>query len=161
MKMPIDATWLAEIGFRWSQFDRQPDKHWTLWLGWAMEEGPCVQDVGLEVAPGYDGKWFCWLRSDTAHRYSRFVHIRHIRTQDELIALISAIAGRPFDPANVYYGNLLTPARAARQRLEDERLDRRLDKKTRWSTDLSEDPTLAGARTEHLVDFEKRRGTGQ
>lgn len=156
---PLTEDWLRSVGFRWSQFDRQPDKHWTLWLGWAMEDGPDVEDVGLELAPGYDGKWYCWLRSDAAGRYSRFVHIRHLRWCEELTDLIAAIAGRPFDPADVFYGGLVTRARADRYRQEADRLDRRMLREHRWDQD-GKDETLGGARSEHLVEFEKRRQSG-
>jgi hypothetical protein len=32
---PISEAWLKAAGFKWSQLDRQPDKHWILWLGGA------------------------------------------------------------------------------------------------------------------------------
>lgn len=149
MNGPITEEWLKEVGFRWSQFDRQPDKHWTLWLGWAMEDGPDLEDVGLELAPGFDGKWYCWLRSDVAHRYCRFVHVRHLRWKLELVELIAAVAGRPFDPADVFYGVLLTKDRADRQRAEADRLDRRMLDEHRWRQDGTDD-SLGGARAEHL-----------
>jgi hypothetical protein len=28
--------------------------------------------------------WFCWLLSDLGGRYSRFIHVRHLRTGVEL-----------------------------------------------------------------------------
>ena len=31
--LPLTEEWLKENGFKWHQFDRQPDKHWLLWLG--------------------------------------------------------------------------------------------------------------------------------
>ncbi|MBW6524465.1 hypothetical protein KZ810_13230 [Sphingomonas sp. RHCKR47] len=145
----ITEEWLRDAGFRWSQFDRQPDKHWTLWLGWAMDDGPDIEDVGIEVAPNRDGRWFCWLRADTAGRYTRFVHIRHLRWQRELTELIAAIAGRPFDPADVFYGGLVTAARAERYRGEAERMDRQMLNEHYWSTDGT-DHALGRATAEHL-----------
>lgn len=156
MTGPITEEWLKAAGFRWSQFDRQPGKHWTLWLGWAMEDGPDLEDVGLELARGYDGKWYCWLRSDTAGRYTRFVHVRHLRWIDELGELIAAIAGRPFDPADVFYGALLTKERADRRRAEDERMDRQMLREHRWRQD-GKDETLGRATPEHLAAYEARR----
>jgi hypothetical protein len=35
---PITEEWLREVGFRWYQFDLQPDKQWLLWLGTALAE---------------------------------------------------------------------------------------------------------------------------
>lgn len=153
---PITEDWLREVGFRWSQFERQPTKHWTIWLGWAMEDGPDLEDIGLELSEGFEGKWFCWLRSDTAGRYSRFVHVRHLRWKLELAELIAAIAGRSFDPADVFYGGLVTKARADRYRAEQERLDRTMLAEHRWTQDGT-DVSLGGARAEHLHEYEKAR----
>lgn len=112
---PITAEWLAEIGFKHHQFDRQPDKHWLLWIGWAMEEGSIdAEDIGVEVAPSFDGKWHCWFRSDAGGRYGRFLHLRYLRWREELTEIIAALVGRPFDPDHAFYGSLHTPERAAR-----------------------------------------------
>ncbi|MFZ5747169.1 MAG: hypothetical protein ACOY45_05865 [Pseudomonadota bacterium] len=151
---PIHEEWLKECGFRWSQFERQSSKHWTLWLGAAMEDGPDLEDIGLELAPGYDGKWYCWLRADTAGRYSRFVHVRHLRWQEEVTDLIAAIAGRPFDPRDVFYGGLRTKAQADRFRAEAERLDRKILDSERWRRDAPGD-AIGGATADHLAAFER------
>lgn len=37
---PITEEWLKSVGFKWHQFDRQPDKHWLLWLGGGLKERP-------------------------------------------------------------------------------------------------------------------------
>jgi len=29
----LTEEWLKRVGFKWHQLDRQPDKHWLLWLG--------------------------------------------------------------------------------------------------------------------------------
>src|SRR5688572_9102301 len=100
---PITEDWLREVGFKWHQFDRQPDKHWLLWVGQACGQwGKSTDDIGVELAPNsYDADtddltgWFCWLRSDVAHRYSRFIHVRRLRTRDEVIALVAALTGQP------------------------------------------------------------------
>ncbi len=117
---------LRKLGFKWHQFDRQPDKHWVLWLGNACGQRGSYEDLGIELAwwaPG--SNWFCWLRSDTAHRYSRFVHIRHLTRLDELVLLIEGLTGAPFDPRNCMYGGLQSAADAARMRAEKERADLR------------------------------------
>lgn len=157
MSEPITEERLANAGFCWSQFDRQPDKQWTLWVGAASDDGPDLEDIGLELAPGYDGKWFCWLRSDAGGRYSRFVHVRRLRWWNDLVALIAAISGRPFDPADVFYGALHSAARAERFRAERDRLDRRMLAQHTWRTDLK-DETLGRATPEHLEAYEGRRG---
>lgn len=150
---PIIEEWLKGAGFRWSQFDHQPDKHWTLWVGAANGDSHDLEDIGLELAPGYDGKWYCWLRSDTAGRYSRFVHVRHLRWVDELVELIAAVAGRPFDSGDVFYGALHTQERAARFRAEADRLDRKILREHSWRTDVS-DETLGRATPAHLAAYE-------
>jgi hypothetical protein len=74
----ISEEWLKSVGFKWHQFDRQPTKQWLLWCGIPNQQdnwGVDSQDIGVEVSEGRDGSWFVWLRSDTAHRYSRFLHL--------------------------------------------------------------------------------------
>ena len=84
--------------------------------------------MGIEVSRsiGDDGTWHCWLRRDTAGRYSRFIHIRHLRTQTEVIVLIEALTGQAWDSSNNLWGSMHAPARAARIRAEQERLDHRV-----------------------------------
>lgn len=126
----ITEDWLKAIGFKWHNFDRQPDKHWLLWIGAAQYSNTtCYEDLGVEVSPGIrgaDDDWFCWLRSDSGGRYSRFIHLRHIRAQRELVAIIEALIGYPFDPANASGGGLRTPEMAKRLRDELQRLDQRM-----------------------------------
>lgn len=142
--VPITEEWLKSIGFRWHQFDRQPDKHWLLWIGRAFEEDSIdLEDIGLELAPGYDGKWHCWFRSDAGGRYGRFLHVRYLRWQQDLIGLLEGIIGRRFDPAHVVYGGLRTAETAERFRREDERLDRRLRAENPWRKDGA-DPSEGG-----------------
>lgn len=98
-KKPITADWLKSLGFRWHQFDRQPDRHWLLWIGNAFEDDCAdLEDIGIELAPGHDGKWFCWFRSDAGSRYGRFLHVRHLRWQSDVIGMLEGIAGRRFNP---------------------------------------------------------------
>src|SRR5579885_196517 len=58
LRVPITEEWLKSIGFRWHQFDRQPDRHWLLWLGGAIGDGAAFtsyEDLGIEVAPSLRG----------------------------------------------------------------------------------------------------------
>jgi hypothetical protein len=159
----ISEEWLKSVGFKWHQFDRQPTKQWLLWCGipnqpfnWGVDS----QDIGVEVCQGNDS-WFCWLRSDTAHRYSRFLHVRHITTQQELISLVEAVTGLPWKPENHIYGAVCTQAFADHHRAEAERLDRKmLRNDTKWR-EIEKDDTRGGALPEHMSiaeGFEKRRG---
>lgn len=134
MKEPITEDWLRASGFKWHQFALQPKKQWLLWLGACINlaelgrrmalTGP--EDLGIEVAPGCDGEWFCWLRSDFAGRYHRFIHLRHIRYTAELVAMIEGITGQRWDASNNLFGSMLHPKHAAMRREEMERLDRKL-----------------------------------
>lgn len=31
--MRITEDWLRDCGFKWEQHERQPAKHWVLWIG--------------------------------------------------------------------------------------------------------------------------------
>ena len=147
----LTEDWLKVNGFKWHQFERQPSKHWLLWIGGAMDDrNVSFEDLGVEVASGYDGKWFCWLRSDSAGRYHRFIHIRYIETCDDLTRIISGLTGRPFDPAHALYGRLHTPSQAARIRQEDERLDRRLLRESPGWYDNEKDETMGGPLIDHV-----------
>ncbi|MFN4018214.1 MAG: hypothetical protein ACK4JB_22955 [Reyranella sp.] len=162
---PISEDWLKSAGFKWHQFDRQTDKHWLLWLGDALQRFTSYEDLGIELAPNVPtdtSAWFCWLRDDSAGRYHRFIHIRCLRTVEELVALIEGIIGRPFDPANSLYGCHRTPEQAARIRQEDERLDRRLMKSGHPRSDAEKDAARGGPLPEHqehhIKTFEGKDG---
>jgi hypothetical protein len=130
MDEPITEQWLREVGFKW---DRPfgVEKHWTLWMGGAVSERPAYssEDLGVELSAQADGSWFCWIRADYAGRYSRFVHVRYLRKQSELTALIAALTGFPFDAANCMYGSYHRPEVAARLREDyEKRLEVRMAK---------------------------------
>jgi hypothetical protein len=162
---PITEDWLKSAGFKWHQLERQPDKHWLLWLGDATRERhsfTSYEDIGIELAPcwwknrkdenvGDVGSWFCWFRDDAAGRYHRFIHIRHLRTVGELIHLIEAITGQTWDPANNLYGSMRKPEDAERIRQESQRLDRRMifESWQKWS-DIEKDDTRGRALPEHM-----------
>lgn len=163
LDLPIDENWLRDLGFNWHQLERQPSKHWLLWIGGAflkreMFTGP--DDLGIEVAAGTDGSWFCWFRSDTAHRYHRFIHLRHIYYRQELVAIISALIGYDFDPANCFYGSLARPEHADYLRKENERLDLKWRHEAsphhKWST-IEKDDTRGQALPEHYEAHEKAK----
>jgi hypothetical protein len=164
MTEPITAEWLASVGFRWHQLDRQPDRHWLLWLGRALASKEAdAEDLGIELAPRLDEpSWFCWLRSDLAGRYHRFLHIRYLSTQAEVAELVAALTGTPWAPENHLYGAARTPDEAARLRTERERLDRRLMLDGRPWSEVEKGDTRGGALPEHLEAHEvAREGKGQ
>jgi hypothetical protein len=159
----ITEEWLKSVGFKWHQFDRQPSKQWLLWCGIRSADnwGVDTQDVGIEVCSGgIDGTWLCWLRSDTAHRYSRLLHVRHMRTQRELILLVEAVTGLPWNPGNHIYGAVCTDQQAAHHKAEWERIDKRMVREGHPWREIEKDETMGGALPEHLSvaeGFEKRR----
>jgi len=153
----ITEVWLREVGFKWHLFDRQPDKHWALSLGWAIgDQHVDSEDLIVELAPllGRDSDgWHCWLRADYAGRYTRFLHIRHLRFQHELIAMIEGLTGATWDPANNMYGMMLTPQRAHRNREERKRADLRLRHSETWDPAVKDD-SRGPARPEHRQGYE-------
>lgn len=158
---PIDEDWLKEAGFKWHQFDRQPDKHWLLWCGDAIRAGDgsltSYEDIGIEVAPGRDGKWFCWFRSDAAGRYHRFIHIRHLTTRGELTRLFEAVTGVKWAPENHFYGSIKSPAEARRIRIDNDRADRRLREEGYPWAEIEKDATRGRALPEHMEAHAKAR----
>jgi hypothetical protein len=155
---PITEDWLKSAGFKFHQLERQPDRHWLLWLGDATRERHSFtswEDIGIEVArcawKDRADRWFCWFRSDSAGRYSRFIHIRHMSRINDLIRLIEAITGQTWDPANNLYGSMRKPEDAERIRFEDrERLDRRIMLERKWA-DIETDNTRGRALPDHVT----------
>lgn len=166
---PITEEWLKSVGFKWHQFDRQTSKHWLLWLGDAMNGGgfSSFEDIGVELAAGaYDFKrkdstdWFCWLRGDSAHRYHRFIHVRHLRTRGEAMRLVEGLTGQRWNPEDHLYGSCRSPEQAERIRREDAD---RIDRRERWHqrppwAEVEKDDTRGRALPEHMEVAEKARG---
>lgn len=167
---PITEDWLRAAGFKWHQFERQPSKQWLLWLGGVIGYDEArggrrlfsdTEDLGIELAPcgflnssggiaGHQGQWFCWLRSDTAGRYHRFVHVRHLSFTIDLVLLIEGLTGQHWDVANNMHGCMLRPEHAAYRREEAERLDRKLMQERRHWYPAEEDDSRGRALPEHL-----------
>jgi hypothetical protein len=150
--MTITEDWLRDAGFKWHQLDRQPDRHWLLWIGEAA--GDCHDSLGVEVTPvGRDDEWFCWLRSDFAGRYHRFIHVRHVKRTGELISLIEGLTGQTWDAANNLYGSMRKPKTAVRMRADSERLDRKFMVEGRKWSEIEKDDAMGGALPEHLEAY--------
>lgn len=159
---PITEDWLREVGFKWHQVERQPNKQWCLWLSQCFDDGAMwrftgAEDLGIELAysklapDDQEGFWFCWLRGDTAGRYHRFIHIRHLRFQSEVIQLVEAFTALPWNPANHFYGVVYCGQHAARMRQEQERFGRPETRGeiTKWY-EAEKDDTRDRALPEHL-----------
>lgn len=152
LDLPITTEWLKEVGFRWHQFDRQPERQWLLWIGQLLGDGlHSYEDVGIELAPKLTGDgWHCWIRSDAAGLYHRFIHIRYLKTRRGLIGLFEGMTGYSWVPENHIGGVANTPAAAKLIRDEYDRLDRALlRQRTTWY-EAEKDTTRSGALPEHL-----------
>lgn len=164
---PITEEWLKSVGFKWHEFERQGAKHWLLWLGAGLKEKPTLtsyEDIGIELAPGWwnnaagekvgGSDWFCWLRSDAAGRYHRFIHLRHVETRRDVTLLVEAISGRPWTPENHFYGSLHSPTNADRIRQDMQRLDHALIQGAaphhKWA-DIEKDDSRGRALPEHMT----------
>ncbi len=161
-RLKISEEWLCASGFKWHQPDGQDRKHWLLWLGDAIRDGNgfcSFEDLGVEVAEGRDGLWFCWLRADYAGRYSRFIHVRHLRFVDELAALIEGITGWPLEREHCQYGSMRSPKDWKALREADERLDLRWLRESRKWREIEEDNSRGRALPEHYDFHERARGT--
>lgn len=160
----ITEDWLRSVGFKWHQLERQPSKMWVLWLGDCTRTGiSSFEDLGIEVADNQNyptpGTFTVFLRSDTAHQYSRFIHIRYVHTKAEVIALVEALTGQKWDAANNIYGSMHTPEQAERLRKEAERLDLKWlhESPGKWA-EIEKDETRGRALPEHYEAHEKAKG---
>lgn len=153
---PLTEEWLRSVGFKWHQLERQPEKHWLLWLGDCLGGGlTSYEDLGVEVAYGsYDratrtrDHWFCWLRGDSAGLYHRFIHVRALYYREELIDLVEGLTGHVWDPTNHLYGSIRTARAAEHIRREDERLDRQMMRERPWAQ-IERDESRGRALPEH------------
>lgn len=170
-QIPITEEWLKEVGFKWHQLERQPSKHWLLWVGAAVAGDEIsfasFDDIGIEVADmryensagdvvGRDA-WFVWFRSDSSGRYHRFIHVRHMRWRHELVKFVEAVSGQDWNPENHLYGQLRTPKQTALLRERDKRFDRQIMRDGYPWSDVEKDDTCGGALPEHLEAHEKAK----
>ena len=104
------------------------------------------------MRPEKPAGWFCWLRSDVAGLYHRFLHLRHLTYRDELAQLILGLTGQKLRAQNNLYGSMHHPRVAAKLRENARRLDLRMrERRAKWY-DTENDPTRAGALPENLDD---------
>lgn len=96
----ITEDWLASVGFKYREpEERQPFRHWTLTFfepddyglylettmpGWLNSQGDHINA---------DGGWFLWIG-----REHKFMHLRHVYEQSEIVALVEALTGQPWVP---------------------------------------------------------------
>lgn len=164
LNKPITEAWLKEVGFRWHQFERQPNKQWLLWLGDCLREGSgwgftSYEDLGIELTYNkLDDSWFCWLRSDCAGRYHRFIHVRHLHLCGDVIQLVVALTGCSWSPENHINGCALKPEHAAARRNEADRIDRVLLRGGHPWLEVEKDDARGRALPEHMEAAVKSGG---
>lgn len=99
----ITEEWLAEVGFKYREpGERQQFRHWTLTFseqddyglylettmpGWLNQNGEHI---------GADRGWFIWIG-----REHKFLHLRHMYEQSEIVALVEALTGQPWSPTRM------------------------------------------------------------
>lgn len=173
LREPITEDWLKSVGFKWHQGERQPYKHWLLWCGASARSRrmlASIEDIGIELAPawwqnrngedlGEIGAWHVWFRSDVAGRYGRFLHVRHMECQDEIIKLVEAVTGQDWNPDNHLYGSVQAPEYAARIRRAEERLDHRIRRDDPWR-ESEKDETRSRPLPEDIDALDKARQQG-
>lgn len=99
----ISEEWLGDVGFKYREpGERQPFRHWTLTFSEPNDHGLYIETT----MPGWlnrdgdhvnaDGGWFVWLG-----REHKFLHLRHMKEQSEMIALVEALTGQPWEPTRM------------------------------------------------------------
>lgn len=100
--MQITEEWLASVGFKYREpGDRESFRHWTLrfsepedyglylettHMGWINNKGEHVGGNG----------WFLWIGRE--HKY---LHLRHVSVQAEIVALVEALIGAKWEPTRM------------------------------------------------------------
>lgn len=150
----ITEEWLRDCGFKWEQHERQPSKHWLLWIGSACLDYDRTSDpdsLGIELAEmgRTDTRlWYCWIRSDIAGRYARLIHVRYVYLQSEVESIIQALTGRKVDWKDSMYGSLRSPMQAEHLRKDRMRLDQQINHA--WVDRVDADKKISG------IDKDKR-----
>ena len=149
---PISEEWLKLVGFRWDEFPRSGGKHWTLWLGGleAEQRFQSFEDLGVELAKAIrpEWGWNCWLRSDCSHKYSRFIHIRHMHCTGDVIRLVVALTDQDWNPENHLYGSVRSQEQADYIRATENRPDRIVMRASQWN-EHEKDPSRDRPRSDH------------
>lgn len=153
----ITEDWLREVGFKWHQLDRQPEKQWLLWVGSLCGRNSTFEDLGIELAPSVDGTWFCWVRADTSSRYSRFLYVRHMTYRAEVMRLFEGLTGCPWNPSLHWGGSARTEKQMQWIHRDLQRLDQQLLREQPWRS-IEKDDSQGGPLPEHLEAHEKDRG---
>lgn len=104
MSEPITYEWLQEWGFRTlPALERQPFDTVIRCIGLETVDDHFMtasEDLCIHMSPGQAACewWYCWIAK--SHAFNRnphvWIHVRHLRTQGELILLYEGLTGRKF-----------------------------------------------------------------
>jgi hypothetical protein len=107
---PLDYEWLQEYGFRKiTRQERQPTDHVRRCVAHETADDDrfmvAMEDLCIDLAPEcwpMARFWFCWVTraSSQNHFPSVFLHVRHLKTQGDLILLYEGLTGRRFGEPN-------------------------------------------------------------
>jgi hypothetical protein len=118
---PITEEWLRASGFRKAWMVNEHEPHWVLWIGDSRRFMQGSEDLGIELGPprNRDETWFCWMRSDYSHSRGRFLHVRHISTQGDVIGIFQGLTGENWNPTRVQYGSFRYPGQKMDPKVTD------------------------------------------
>jgi hypothetical protein len=99
---PITPAWLASNRFRPVPQDRG-GPHWVRPVGAEKRGGlrpfEAHDDLGIELADGGDGEWFCWVVQQEPRKH---LHVRMLAETWEVVRLWEGLTGRTWSsPADV------------------------------------------------------------
>lgn len=109
--LPITDEWLAACDFKWSQSERQPNKHWKLQLNTVREGSLAWESTTIEVQrngwKGWNGdyigdpqSWMLWITD----MFNRTAFLGNIQWQKDIIDIAEIITRRPWNPETHIYG---------------------------------------------------------
>lgn len=115
----ITEEWLRSVGFRKAWMGDQQKPHWLLNCADTRRWMTGSDDLGVELGPPDERKywenpdeapkWWCWLRSDFSHSRGRFLFVRYLQTQADVMGLVAGITGLPWNPARHEHGCVRYP----------------------------------------------------
>lgn len=91
---PITPDWLAANGWRDLHRPETPGLHRRVIGDEVLGGRPFLgasDDLCIDVAPGNEGKWFCWVHQQEPRRH---IHVRHVRFTWELVKLWEGLTGK-------------------------------------------------------------------
>jgi len=119
----ITDEWLLSVDFKWSQSERQPNKHYTLKVNQFGRDGRHYSTAAIELQRcgwtnrkgdyiGNPEHWMLWLTDQFDSR----AFVGHIEFIDQISQLAELVSGHPWNPANHIWGQTWPDDRHAREK---------------------------------------------